>query len=170
MYSSLSFFLSLSLSSLFLKFNERLVHERFPTTAMGFPQDQTRPTISFPRPLSAMVNLIPGKSPGRCRAFCIAITEPRMCVTFEYHVFRWIEKGVNERTSPLLKPLSRRSLLGFLAFSRGISRDRNVLPSSFTPLRWFEGFGQWWWSRDRGCNLWTRIKKKSFDWILFLFN
>lgn len=83
-------FLSLS-SSPFSKFNERLVHERFPSTAMGFPQDQT-PTISFLRPLSAMVNLIPGKSAGR-RAFCIAITEPGMCVTFEYHVFRWIEKG-----------------------------------------------------------------------------
>lgn len=109
---------SLSLSpSPFLKFNERLVHERFPTTAMGFPQDQTRPTISFLRPLSAMVNLIPGKSPGR-RAFCIAITEPRMCVTFESS--GGLKRG-NEHTSPLLKPLLEGALS---AFSRHFTRKK----------------------------------------------
>lgn len=40
-----------------------------------------------------------------------------MCVTFEYHVFRWIEKGVNERTSPLLKRFLNFLEGAFSAFS-----------------------------------------------------
>lgn len=48
-----------------------------------------------------MVNLIPGKSA------TLFASRSRMCVTFEYHVFRWIERG-NERVHPrFLNPPSR---------------------------------------------------------------
>lgn len=62
-------------------------------------------------------------------------------------------KRGNERTSPLFKPLSPRSPLGFLAFSRGISRDRcGCAAGTSSSLRPFDDSRDLGWSRARRCN------------------
>lgn len=123
----------------FLKFNERLVHEQFPTTAMGFPQDQTRPTISFVEAAHVSDGKFNSREISRAPRFLHRGCVSRSSTTSS----GGLKGGVHPR---FLNPFSRSPLGSSPSISRGRRSDRCgcalVLPPLCAPSM-IPGIWEW---------------------------
>lgn len=138
----------------FLKFNERLVRERFPTTAMGFPQDQTRPTISFVEAAHVSDGKFNSREISRAPRFLHRGCVSRSSTTSS----GGLKGGVHPR---FLNPFSRSPLGSSPSISRGRRSDRcGCAASTSSSLRPFHD------SRDLGMER-AICEVKSFEGIVF---